>query len=363
MTIHSIKRIIRTIINDLHYSQKAKLLISSCQDRTSKLIVRDIIIFYSDFLEKYQAKIPFCQSPLIRFQKRIIKHTKPYYLTEELNIFNGKKIVLFGSGDNYQYTQNILINSNWKNKYRLMGHNLNDLKSFDIKNEILIPTNVDEIDYIVETVKQLYPQITVFIPTLKFIWTLTGKQYFDVFTPNNNEVVIDCGAFDGQTELDFLKWGGSKIKKIYAFELDPINRKKCEQFYKDNQMQDLVTLIGKGTSNKNATIFIDSNGEGTPGSRIGNGNIEAKVVRIDDEIKEPISFIKMDIEGAELNSLMGAKETIKKNKPRLAICIYHKKDDIVEIPTFLLSIVPEYRFHVRHYSSNQWETVLFASVH
>lgn len=73
-----------------------------------------------------------------------------------------------------------------------------------------------------------------------------------------------------------------------------------------------------------------------------------------------MTFIKMDIEGSELNVLKDARKTIMKYKPRLAICIYHKPEDIYEIPEYILSIVPEYRFWIRHYSSYTWETALYA---
>ena len=68
----------------------------------------------------------------------------------------------------------------------------------------------------------------------------------------------------------------------------------------------------------------------------------------------------MDIEGSELEALKGAAETIKKWRPKLAISIYHKYEDIIEIPEYILSIVPDYSFYIRHYSSDIWETVLYA---
>lgn len=68
----------------------------------------------------------------------------------------------------------------------------------------------------------------------------------------------------------------------------------------------------------------------------------------------------MDIEGSELKALKGAEKTIRENKPRLAICIYHKRMDLIEIAAYLLKLVPEYRFYIRHYWSNMWETVLYA---
>ena len=84
-------------------------------------------------------------------------------------------------------------------------------------------------------------------------------------------------------------------------------------------------------------------------------------IALDEIVKdENITFIKMDIEGSELKALEGARNTIIRNKPKLAICIYHKPEDIIEVPFYLLSLVPEYKFYIRHYSSCLWETVLYA---
>ncbi len=68
----------------------------------------------------------------------------------------------------------------------------------------------------------------------------------------------------------------------------------------------------------------------------------------------------MDIEGLELSALQGAKESIKKYKPNLAICIYHKNSDIVDIPKFIIDLNLGYKLYIRHYSMCTEETVLYA---
>lgn len=83
--------------------------------------------------------------------------------------------------------------------------------------------------------------------------------------------------------------------------------------------------------------------------------------RIDDVVHEKVTFIKMDVEGSELKALHGAKKSIKKHLPRLAISIYHKPEDIVEIPEYILSLHNGYQFYIRHHVP--WlnnETVLYA---
>ncbi|MFH1618985.1 MAG: FkbM family methyltransferase [bacterium] len=70
----------------------------------------------------------------------------------------------------------------------------------------------------------------------------------------------------------------------------------------------------------------------------------------------------MDIEGAELDALKGAAETIKKNRPKLAICIYHKPSDLFEIPLFIKSLVPEYRFYLRQHQPISCDLVLYAVI-
>ena len=77
--------------------------------------------------------------------------------------------------------------------------------------------------------------------------------------------------------------------------------------------------------------------------------------------EERVTFIKMDIEGAELESLKGAgRIIIREQKPKLAICVYHKKEDIFDIPEYILSLNPKYKLYLRHYTLGEWDTVLYA---
>ena len=123
-----------------------------------------------------------------------------------------------------------------------------------------------------------------------------------------------------------------------------------------------IEIINKGAWHQKETLYIqeDSNHGASSISHHGENTIE--VERIDKCIPRGVrvTHIKMDIEGAELNALKGADSIIKKDSPQLAICVYHKIDDFLQISDYLLSIVPEYKLYLRHHNISGTETVLYA---
>lgn len=201
----------------------------------------------------------------------------------------------------------------------------------------------------------------------KNIWTqrevlgMCGCQYFDLpeLTLQENEVYIDAGAFDGQSVIDFIDWSKNNYSRIISFEPDNKNAMKCEDIIKEKNIKN-IELHRKGTWSRSETLCFDN--KGTASSRISNdGNFQIEVCSIDEVLHgEKATFIKMDVEGSELESLKGAKKTIQKYKPKLAICLYHKEEDIFDIPEYLMGIMPCYNFYLRSYCSNEWEFILYA---
>ena len=188
------------------------------------------------------------------------------------------------------------------------------------------------------------------------------NQYFqdDYYHISDKEVLVDCGAFDGDSINDFYEFTNGKYEKVIALEPDTISFEKLRDATKGYHD---VTLLCCATGKENTTICFSSQGVlGSTFSDDGNGDL-TDVKKLDDILKdEKPTLIKMDIEGAELDTLIGAENTIKKDKPKLAVCIYHKVDDIITIPQYLHSIVPEYKFKVRQHSRSMLETVLYAEI-
>ena len=164
------------------------------------------------------------------------------------------------------------------------------------------------------------------------------------FDVEEGDIVFDCGANSskegGLNCIYFAKKAG-KNGKVYAFE--PIPR-IYNELLEDVKGFENIIPVNKGVSDRRQTVYFKDLGVG---SRIDTaGDIEVELISIDEFVKEhnipKVDFIKMDIEGAELDALKGAINTIKTFKPKLAICIYHKPEHFYEIPTFIKSIVPEY---------------------
>jgi FkbM family methyltransferase len=187
-------------------------------------------------------------------------------------------------------------------------------------------------------------------------------EYFDkdIMIPHDYEIFIDGGVLDFKTSIEFIEWCNGKFDKIYAFEPDKASYDICKNVLQTNKILDQkrIKLYQAGLWNKTKKVFFNPIGNGA--SRIAEGGTsQIETVSIDERLKgQSVTFIKLDIEGAELEALKGARKTIKKYRPRLAVCIYHKPEDILEIPRYILSLNMDYKLYIRHYSTHQYDTVL-----
>ncbi len=189
------------------------------------------------------------------------------------------------------------------------------------------------------------------------------ESYFPkgVISLENNEVFLDCGAFDGDTIEIFKKQmhlSNKTYDKIYGFEPDKNNFQKLKY---NNANNNKVIALNIGVFDKKDTLSFCS--EATGGSCISeNGTTSIEVDKIDNLIPSGIkvTMIKMDLEGAELEALSGAKDIILKYKPKLAIAVYHKIDDLIKIPKYIKSLVPNYKFYLRAQCYDSVDVTLFA---
>lgn len=187
------------------------------------------------------------------------------------------------------------------------------------------------------------------------------SEYFDeeVMTLGNSEIFVDGGMFTGDTAMEFFRCVASQFEHYYGFEIDAANYQKARWNLRNIKN---TTLLQKGLWSYNTELRFEA--KLLESSKLSkNGDCVVSVTSLDAffrDLSNIPTLIKLDIEGAEMEALLGAKGIIEKSKPKLAICAYHKPEDIYELPKLLTGFNNEYRFVLRHYSDTLFDTVLYA---
>ncbi len=195
------------------------------------------------------------------------------------------------------------------------------------------------------------------------------KQYFysrsNDIGPVKGDIVIDGGACRGDVALHFAHAVGEN-GQVHAFEFVPAN---LEFLIKNIEMNSALSarikIVEKALSQQTGErLYYEDRGPSTCLSGNASAGAATDTISIDHYVASQnlarVDFIKMDIEGSEENALMGAYHTIKRFKPKLSICIYHKPDDFYKLPFIIQKINPGYRFYIDHYTIYEEETVLYA---
>ena len=181
------------------------------------------------------------------------------------------------------------------------------------------------------------------------------QQYFEDFIRlGADEVFVDGGGYDGQTTLAFVS-RAPNYRRIYYFEP---NRCMIELSKQKLAHLPRIQYIQKGLYSRNGVMKFDSSGGSASRiSRTGQDAID--VIALDNAVNEPVTFLKLDIEGAESKAIDGAANQIRYHTPTLAVCVYHNQADFWRIPRSILDLNNRYKIYFRHYSEGILETVMF----
>jgi len=199
--------------------------------------------------------------------------------------------------------------------------------------------------------------------TLKSVMENTFLHYCDLdINPTcHKEVLVDLGAYIGDSILDFTSvYNESSFDKIYAYEM---SLNSVEKLKENTKNMPNIIIRNVGVEDKQGLGKIIENKESTSANVLESskdGNLV--ITTLDEDIKEKITMIKMDIEGCEYKALLGSKNHIINDKPKLMISIYHSFEDVYRIWEFLKTIKPDYKFFLRYYGGPIFPTeiVLYA---
>ena len=189
-------------------------------------------------------------------------------------------------------------------------------------------------------------------------WDLYGPK--DLIDYSTDEVYVDGGSFDGDSIRLFMDRVDGQFERIIGFEPDPetFRRLKANFAHDPN-----VEPVNKGLHRREAVLSFDQSG--TRASGIVDENegeaVQIPVVGLDEALRgDRVSYIKMNIEGAELEALEGARETISTWRPKLAVSAYHRPTDLWSVPDLIHRLGPDYKLYLRQHDGGVIETVVYA---
>lgn len=291
------------------------------------------------------------------------------FLYDLLNDFQSKdlliKIILFRMLGNERIKLPLSTSLYWQGREKIRSfENKTDCIPIEFMNWSLCRFDLNQISFPIE--------IYSIVPRLHTCFIVKQYEYRSDSVNielDDGDVVIDAGGCWGDTALYFANKVGAN-GMVYTCEFVPGNIGILEKNMDLNQnLSKRIELIRNPLWDKSGDIlYYSDNGPGSTvnSQKMPEQDLSVLTVSIDDLVEKKnlnkVNFIKMDIEGAELNALKGAINTIIKFKPKLAISIYHKLSDFKTIPAFLSSLNIPYDFYLGHYSIHSEETVLYATL-
>jgi FkbM family methyltransferase len=181
-----------------------------------------------------------------------------------------------------------------------------------------------------------------------------NEQYFEPFLACHDEVFVDAGGFDGDTAEEFCR-RYPDYRRIYLVEPSPTNLARARTRLAG--VRD-IQYCNVAVSDVSGQMLFDAEA-GSASSFHSAGGARVTVSTIDDLIEEPVTFIKMDLEGWELRALHGSVRHLRDDRPKLAIAVYHAANDFLDIARIARAIHPDYRIFLRHYTQGWSETVMY----
>ena len=230
--------------------------------------------------------------------------------------------------------------------------------------------NADKIQQVYDSLaddysRKVYANIINFkisgkIEYLSAVTSSKAEIYRKIIKPNLNEVYVDLGAYNGDTIKEILEFTHGKYVSIYALEPDRKNFKKLSKFV--DGMPHIHIRNAAAWCVDGELPFAAKAGRQSAITADSENMVEA--LSVDSVLaKKPATIIKMDVEGFEREAIWGSAYTISHFAPKMMVSLYHRNEDIFELPLLIKKLNPAYKLYIRHQLYiPAWETNLYATV-
>lgn len=212
-----------------------------------------------------------------------------------------------------------------------------------------------------EKSKQVYKNVLKFYYTgkIEYLSTITtdkDEAFKNILKLSGSEIYVDLGAYNGDTIDEFLHYTDGSYRRIIAFEPNAKNFEKLKFHCAGMTDTDLLQLGAYSTN-----TFLNFNNKSGRNSAITDKGTKTRVAAVDSVLcGMAASYIKSDVEGADYETLLGMKNTLKMFKPKLNLSAYHRFEDIFRLPLLIKELNPNYRIFLRHHPYiPAWDTNLY----
>lgn len=190
-------------------------------------------------------------------------------------------------------------------------------------------------------------------------------QYFseEYYKNTSDAVIVDCGAYKGDTLLEYINLFGDEFTEYHCFEMDveALEKLKVNVSKLPLKIKSKVKIHPYGVYKERGEAYYDISTETLASCISETGQMKAKLISLDEELYENrVTMINMDIEGSELSALQGADKIIKRCKPMLAISIYHSTEQFLGVPFYLMNKYPFYKYYMGLHTTITDDCVLYA---
>lgn len=213
-------------------------------------------------------------------------------------------------------------------------------RQFFVQLQMLATTTFDEVSYVTR-----------------------GDTYFpvDLVSPAMLRQFVDCGAYDGDTFRTLVAYAGDQLEQYWGFEPDPVNISRLRETVSKSTIgqEGRTKILAYAVGEVSGPLRFNATGD--VGARAApDGATEVECRRLDDELADANpTFIKMDIEGSELEAISGAARLLAEQQPACAVCVYHYQDHLWKVPLRLHAALPRHRMYLRAHQAT-FDVVCYA---
>lgn len=216
-----------------------------------------------------------------------------------------------------------------------------------------------------ETARQVFSDIVNFkvsgkIAYLRHCETNKQEVFSSVLQPRTKEHFVDLGAYNGDTIRELLSYTGGAYASITALEPDRRNFRKLKKYAEEQLDAARVQLVQAGSWFEDTELTFAA--KAGRNSALSAQGVRTQMRTVDSVLDgAPCTLLKLDVEGAEHQALLGAQETIRRYRPRLNVACYHRNEDLFDLPRQLKDLCPTYQLYLRHHPYvPAWDVNLYA---